>query len=123
LVPRGGVIGTNASFRGRTRRKIFDLARLNKAPIAIQTVERMDALFAIERETNGKTPQECERVRKERSRPLVSESETWLCEICHEKIPPHRGGNVTTTRPRHLSAPITGMIARPLSVSINGSAS
>src|SRR6266571_7949183 len=51
------------------RRKFFDLARLNKAPIAIEAVERIDALFAIEREINGMTPQDRVRVRNERSRP------------------------------------------------------
>jgi transposase len=60
------------------RRKFFDLARLNKAPIAIEAVERIDALFAIEREINGMTPQERVRVRNERSRPLVGALETWL---------------------------------------------
>jgi hypothetical protein len=40
----------------------------------------MDVLFAIEREINGKTPQERVRVHKERSRPLVRELETWLRE-------------------------------------------
>jgi len=34
------------------RRKFFDLARLQKAPIAIEAVKRIDALFAIEREIN-----------------------------------------------------------------------
>src|SRR5207302_2465537 len=62
------------------RRKFFDLARINKAPIAIEAVERIDALFAIEREINGKTPQERKRVRTERSRPLVAALETWLRE-------------------------------------------
>jgi len=33
------------------RRKFFDLARLQKAPIAIEAVKRIDALFAIERVT------------------------------------------------------------------------
>ena len=60
------------------RRQFFDLARLQRAPIAIETVERIDALFAIEREINGKTPQERVRIRNERSRPLVNELETWL---------------------------------------------
>src|SRR6185312_8955889 len=36
------------------RRKFFDLARLNKVPIAIEAVRRIDLLFAIERELNGK---------------------------------------------------------------------
>ena len=62
------------------RRKFFDLARLNKAPIAVAAVERIDALFAIEREINGAMPQERVRVRHERSRPFISALQTWLRE-------------------------------------------
>jgi transposase len=62
------------------RRKFFDLARINKGPIAVEAVERIDALFAIEREINGVLPQERVRVRKERSRPRVIELESWLRE-------------------------------------------
>jgi transposase len=60
------------------RRKFFDLARINKAPIAIEAVERMDALFAIERDINGKPPAERKRVRNEQSRSLVVALEAWL---------------------------------------------
>ena len=38
----------------------------------------IDALFAIEREINGMTPQQRLAVRNERSRPLIAELETWL---------------------------------------------
>jgi len=69
-----------AACWAHARRKFFDLARLNKAPIAIEAVERIDALFAIEREINGLTPQERLRVRNERSRPLVVALEAWLRE-------------------------------------------
>jgi transposase len=62
------------------RRKFFDLARISKAPIAIEAVERIDALFVIEREINGMTTQERVRVRNERSRPLVIDLESWLRE-------------------------------------------
>jgi transposase len=62
------------------RRKLFDLARLRKAPIAIEAVARIDALFAIEREINGLAPEQRLRVRRERSRPLVAALETWLRE-------------------------------------------
>ena len=62
------------------RRKFFDLARLSKAPIAAEAVKRIDVLFAIEREVNGLTPQERLRVRRERSRPLIIELQTWLRE-------------------------------------------
>ena len=69
-----------AACWAHARRKFFDLARINKAPIAIEAVERIDALFAIEREINGVTPQERVCVRKERSRPLVIALESWLRE-------------------------------------------
>ena len=62
------------------RRKFFDLARINKAPIAAEAVERIDALFAIEREINGLPPQGRIRAREERSRPLTVELQTWLRE-------------------------------------------
>ena len=69
-----------AACWAHARRKFFDLARLDKAPIATEAVERIDALFAIEREINGLTPQERLRVRNERSRPLVVALEAWLRE-------------------------------------------
>jgi hypothetical protein len=46
----------------------------------LEAVERIDALFAIEREINGAAPQERIRVRNERSRSLVGALETWLRE-------------------------------------------
>jgi transposase len=67
-----------ASCWAHARRKFFDLARINKAPIAIEAVERIDALFAIEREINGMTPELRVRTRNERSRPIVIELQTWL---------------------------------------------
>jgi transposase len=60
------------------RRKFFDLARINKAPIAEEAVGRIDALFAIERAINGLTPQVRVDARHERSRPLVVALEAWL---------------------------------------------
>jgi transposase len=76
---RGGPI-IEAACWAHARRKFFDLARINKAPIAVEAVERIDALFAIEREINGLTPQERAAVRNEHSRPLVSALEVWLRE-------------------------------------------
>ena len=69
-----------AACWAHARRKFFDLARLAKAPIAIAAVERIDALFAIEREINGMTPQERQRIRNERSRPLSVELEAFMRE-------------------------------------------
>lgn len=74
-----------AACWAHARRQFFDLARLDKAPIAIEAVERIDALFAIEREINGLTSQERRRVRNERSRPLIIALEAWLREQ-HAKL-------------------------------------
>jgi transposase len=62
------------------RRKFFELAELQKAPVAIEAVRRIDELFAIEHEINGKTPGERRAVRQARSKPLVDALETWLHE-------------------------------------------
>jgi transposase len=67
-----------AACWAHARRKFFDLARINKAPIAAETVARIDALFAIEREINGLAPQQRAAVRTERSPPLVVALEVWL---------------------------------------------
>jgi transposase len=67
-----------ASCWAHARRQFFDLARISKSPIAIEAIERIDALFAIERDINGMPPAERVRVRNERSRPLVAELEAWL---------------------------------------------
>lgn len=71
---------TEAACWAHARRKFFDLARLKKAPIAIEAVKCIDALFAIEREINGLTSQERLAARHERSRPLINELEVWLRE-------------------------------------------
>ena len=60
------------------RRKLFELAELQKAPVAIEVVLRVDELFAIEREINGLPPDHRLAVRTQRSRVLVDELEQWL---------------------------------------------
>jgi transposase len=49
-------------------------------PIAIEAVRRIDLLFAIERELNGKPSTQRQHVRQQRSRPRVEALETWLRE-------------------------------------------
>lgn len=62
------------------RRKFFELAELQKAPVAIEAVRRIDELFAIEREINGQPPDRRRAVRQARSKPLVDALEKWLRE-------------------------------------------
>ena len=60
------------------RRKFFELAELQKAPVAIEAVRRIDALFAVEREINGLPPDVRLAVRRTKSKPLVEALEIWL---------------------------------------------
>jgi transposase len=77
-----------AACWAHARRKFFDLARLNKAPVAIEAVARIDTLFAIERDINGLPPDERRRVRHERSRPRVEALGIWLREQ-HGRLSPN----------------------------------
>lgn len=67
-----------AACWAHARRKFFDLARIKKAPIAIEAIKRIDALFAIERDINGLSSEQRLSVRAERSRPLLTDLATWL---------------------------------------------
>ena len=60
------------------RRKLFVLADLAKAPLAIEAVRRIDAIFDIEREINGHTAEQRLAVRKLRIAPLVASLESWM---------------------------------------------
>ncbi|MFM2045109.1 MAG: hypothetical protein RLY86_3685 [Pseudomonadota bacterium] len=60
------------------RRKLFDFAKDGKSPIAAEAVRRIDALFKIERDINGQSPQQRLKERQERSRSLVDDLESWL---------------------------------------------
>jgi transposase len=67
-----------AACWAHARRKFFDLARIKKAPIAIEAIKRIDALFTIEREINGLSSEQRLTVRAERIRPFLTDLETWL---------------------------------------------
>jgi len=69
-----------AACWAHARRKLFDLAQLSQAPIAVEAVKRIDALFAIERDINGVAIDTRRTVRQERSKPLVDQLRAWLHE-------------------------------------------
>ena len=69
-----------AACWSHARRKLYELAQLKQAPIAIEAVKRIDALFAIEREINGAAPERRLAVRNERSRPLIIALQAYLRE-------------------------------------------
>ena len=62
------------------RRKLFDIAKLTKAPIAVEAVRRIDEIFAVERTINGRSPAERVAARQQQSKPLVLDLEIYLRE-------------------------------------------
>jgi hypothetical protein len=53
------------------RRKFHDLGEARQPPIAIEALERIAALSAIEKEIRGRPPKVRQRVRSEKTRPLL----------------------------------------------------
>jgi transposase len=60
------------------RRKLFVLADVAKAPLAIEAVRRIDAIFDIEREINGLPAAQRVAARRAQVAPLVAELERWM---------------------------------------------
>jgi transposase len=60
------------------RRHFFDIANGGDAPIASEALERIAALYAIEKTIRGLSADERRAVRQERSRPLVVALKAWL---------------------------------------------
>ena len=74
-----------AACWAHTRRKFFELAELRKAPMAIEAVKRIDALFEIERCSGGLAPEQRLAVRTARSAALVADLQAWLTQ-CRAKL-------------------------------------
>lgn len=68
------------------RRKFYDLMEAHHSPVATEAVERIRALYQIEREIRGRPPDERREVRDTRSRPLLESMHSWL-EASLSKLP------------------------------------
>jgi len=60
------------------RRRFYDIAQGGPAPIASEALERIAALYAIEKTIRGRSANERRAVRRERSKPLVLAFKAWL---------------------------------------------
>jgi len=69
---------TEALCWSHARRNFFELADLRKAPLAIDAVRSIDAIFAIEREINGLAAEGRRTTRQNRVAPLVGELAEWM---------------------------------------------
>ena len=69
---------TEAACWAHGRRKLFVLADLAKAPLAIEAVRRIDVIFGVERDINGLSAAQRHAIRQIRVAPLVRDLETWM---------------------------------------------
>ncbi|HSO42135.1 MAG TPA: IS66 family transposase [Rhodospirillales bacterium] len=69
---------TEAACWSHARRKFFVLADVAKAPLALEAVRRIDAIFNVERALNGVAEDQRLALRKADVAPLVGELEAWM---------------------------------------------
>ena len=67
-----------AACWAHVRRKFFDLQQAHASPIAGEALKRIGELYAIESEFRGRSPDERQRTRDARSRPLLTSLHEWL---------------------------------------------
>ncbi|MEM0955975.1 MAG: IS66 family transposase [Pseudomonadota bacterium] len=72
----GGII--EIGCWGHGRRKFFDLSEQGDSPIADQALQYIGMLYDVEREIADKPPDERQRIRESRSRPIVEKLREWL---------------------------------------------
>ncbi len=60
------------------RRKFYDLDQAQASPLAREALERIAALYAIEDEIRGRPPDERQKVRQARARPLLQSLQDWF---------------------------------------------
>jgi transposase len=61
-----------------TRRKFHEIHIAHASPITAEAIERIAALYAIEAEIRGSTPEIRKAIRQARARPLLDSMKTWL---------------------------------------------
>ena len=69
---------TEAACWSHGRRHFFEQADLRKAPLAVEAVQRIDEIFAIERTINGQSVSDRLVVRQRDSKLIVADLETWM---------------------------------------------
>ncbi|HZD30129.1 MAG TPA: IS66 family transposase [Candidatus Angelobacter sp.] len=67
-----------AACWAHVRRKFYDLVAAHKSPTGSEALERIGALYAIEKEIRGRWPEERCAARNERSKPLLESLKQWL---------------------------------------------
>jgi transposase len=77
---------TEAACWAHARRKFFDVHAATQSPLALEALQRIAALYAIEATIRGQSRDARLAVRQTQSAPLFAELRTWL-EKTHARIP------------------------------------
>lgn len=75
----GGKIQEAACW-AHARRAFYDIHQANQSPIAAEALQRIGALYAIESEIRGRSPDERSAIRQSRAGPLLESLRGWLRE-------------------------------------------
>ena len=83
---------TQALCWAHGRRNFFKLAELAKAPLAIEAVRRIDAIFDVERSINGLPAEQRRAVRQEQIAVLVDDLRELDARCAQQDVAPRRRG-------------------------------
>jgi transposase len=78
LYERGGIV--EAACWAHVRRKFYDLFAAHRSPIAKEALDRIAALYGIEKEIRGRPPDQREEIRRARAGPLLDSMKAWFNE-------------------------------------------
>jgi transposase len=67
-----------AACWAHVRRKFFDLQQAHASPVASEALERIAALYGIEKEIRGRPAEERRQIRNARARPLLESLRQWF---------------------------------------------
>jgi transposase len=76
LYEKGNII--EAACWAHVRRKFHDLYEAHASPIAKEALERIAALYGIEKEIRGRPPDDRQQIRNARARPLLESLHAWF---------------------------------------------
>lgn len=77
---------TEVGCLAHARRKFFDLHASNKSQIAYSALEQIGRVYDIEREVKELTPDERQRIRQTRSKPVLDTLYSWM-QLQRQKVP------------------------------------
>ena len=69
------------------RRKFFDIVKAHQSPIATEAVQRIAALYRIEKQIKGRPPEQRQAVRTAQAKPIFDDMRRWLEEALPQVAP------------------------------------